>query len=220
MITHLSVKNYRSLKDLELDLGPLVVLIGPNGSGKSNILDVLRLVQEVAASGQNVGAAFSGRGGYDQVVWGGERGREIAIDVAWKTPARRDGSPGTYSVRLSENDHKSVGFENETLTTEAGDSLTMTGRSRFEFKDNSGGKSPGSMPAGYSVVSSFGADKWPDPALINSMFRWSFYRFDPLTMRTPQPVRREYGLVESGQNLSTVIHTLFFGARHCSRGDR
>lgn len=71
MITHLSVKNYRSLKDMELPLGPLNVLIGANGSGKSNILDVLRLVRDVAANGQAVSDAVSERGGYEELVGGG-----------------------------------------------------------------------------------------------------------------------------------------------------
>ena len=44
MLTHLDVKHFRSLKDMQVDLGPLVVLIGANGSGKSNILDLLRLL--------------------------------------------------------------------------------------------------------------------------------------------------------------------------------
>jgi predicted ATPase len=41
-ITRLVVKNYRSLKDIDVRLQPLTVLVGENGSGKSNLIDVLR----------------------------------------------------------------------------------------------------------------------------------------------------------------------------------
>jgi len=39
MITNFSVKNFKSIKHLELDLGRVNVFIGANGSGKSNILE-------------------------------------------------------------------------------------------------------------------------------------------------------------------------------------
>jgi hypothetical protein len=48
-IRRLSVKRYRSLKDVVLeDLPPLIVLFGPNGSGKSNILRAAQLVLRAA----------------------------------------------------------------------------------------------------------------------------------------------------------------------------
>ena len=38
-------KNFRSIADATLDLGPMTVLVGPNASGKSNLLDVLRFMK-------------------------------------------------------------------------------------------------------------------------------------------------------------------------------
>jgi AAA15 family ATPase/GTPase len=43
-ITHVSVRNYKSLAEVDVDLGPLTVLVGPNGAGKSNFVDALRFV--------------------------------------------------------------------------------------------------------------------------------------------------------------------------------
>jgi len=43
-ITKLSIKNFRSLKNVTLnELGDMVILIGKNGSGKSNILELLEM---------------------------------------------------------------------------------------------------------------------------------------------------------------------------------
>lgn len=42
-ITRVTIKNFRGLKHVELDLGPTTVLIGENNSGKTSVLDALRL---------------------------------------------------------------------------------------------------------------------------------------------------------------------------------
>ena len=41
-LTSLVVRNYRSLKEIDVALHPLTVLVGENGTGKSNLIDVLR----------------------------------------------------------------------------------------------------------------------------------------------------------------------------------
>ncbi len=38
MITRVSFKNYRALRDLEIEFAPLTVLVGPNACGKSSVL--------------------------------------------------------------------------------------------------------------------------------------------------------------------------------------
>ncbi len=48
MLRRLKVKNYKSLRNLDLRLGRLNVLVGPNAAGKSNILDCLAFLSELA----------------------------------------------------------------------------------------------------------------------------------------------------------------------------
>jgi putative ATP-dependent endonuclease of the OLD family len=43
-ITRLSIKNFRSIEDLSIDLPPICALIGANNAGKSNILEAVRRV--------------------------------------------------------------------------------------------------------------------------------------------------------------------------------
>ena len=50
-ITRIRAKNYRSIRELDLELGPLTVLVGPNASGKSNVLDVLRFIRDTVSRG-------------------------------------------------------------------------------------------------------------------------------------------------------------------------
>ena len=49
-INQLKIKNFRSIRNLELDLSESTVLVGPNNAGKTAILDALRI-------------ALGGRGG-------------------------------------------------------------------------------------------------------------------------------------------------------------
>ena len=42
-ITQVSIRNFRGIKSLDLDLGPVAVLIGENNSGKTSVLDALKL---------------------------------------------------------------------------------------------------------------------------------------------------------------------------------
>lgn len=51
MITRVQVKNFRSLADVDVELGALTVLVGRNGAGKSAFLDVLRFVRDALRIG-------------------------------------------------------------------------------------------------------------------------------------------------------------------------
>lgn len=44
LITRARIRGYKSLRDVEIDLQPLTLIIGPNASGKSNLLDALSLL--------------------------------------------------------------------------------------------------------------------------------------------------------------------------------
>jgi predicted ATPase len=50
MIGEISIKNFKSVKDLSFTLGRVTVLIGENGSGKSNILEAVALLGAGAAN--------------------------------------------------------------------------------------------------------------------------------------------------------------------------
>ncbi len=50
MIGHFSIKNYKSIQELDLELGRVTVLIGANGSGKSNILEAIALCSAAAGN--------------------------------------------------------------------------------------------------------------------------------------------------------------------------
>lgn len=50
MITRIKICGYKSLKEVEINLTPLSILVGPNGAGKSNFLDALQLLSKIVTS--------------------------------------------------------------------------------------------------------------------------------------------------------------------------
>ncbi len=50
MLRRIHIRGFKSLKDVEVTLSPLVVLVGPNAAGKSNLLDALQLLSKLGTS--------------------------------------------------------------------------------------------------------------------------------------------------------------------------
>lgn len=51
LLTRLRAENVRSFATLDLELGPLTVLVGPNGAGKSNVVAALRFLRDGVRAG-------------------------------------------------------------------------------------------------------------------------------------------------------------------------
>lgn len=122
IIEKLKVKNYKSLGDVEIPLRPLTVFVGPNNSGKSNIFDCLEIVKELAFLGPQ---AVTSRGGFRDIVWGGDLKRSIDIELdgqiedgqGQQRPLKYEvsltGGPITYSISKELFSLSIVGFEEQ-----------------------------------------------------------------------------------------------------------
>ena len=67
MITRLRVKNFKALRDVEVQLTPIHVLIGPNDSGKTSILDALAAL--CRSVDHDLTEAFLGSWKGTELVW-------------------------------------------------------------------------------------------------------------------------------------------------------
>lgn len=63
MITRVRIKNFRAIRECDVELQPLTFLVGPNGSGKSSFLDALAFVSD--ALEHDVDQACRMRGGIE-----------------------------------------------------------------------------------------------------------------------------------------------------------
>lgn len=95
-ITQLNIEGFRSLKSVKWSPGDLNVIIGPNGTGKSNLLRFLELIS-VSAQGK-LGKYIQSLGGMDPIVWDGEA-TSIKFDLETK-PAESELDPEHYELEL------------------------------------------------------------------------------------------------------------------------
>lgn len=65
-IDKLTIKGFKSLQDVELELGRLNVLIGPNGAGKSNLISYFQMLRDMVDGRLQVWVAK--RGGSDRLL--------------------------------------------------------------------------------------------------------------------------------------------------------
>ena len=79
MIKRLRVKNFKALRDIEVELMPIHVLIGPNDSGKTSILDVLAAL--CRSVDHPLADAFLGSWKGKELVWNGHPDSPVEINV-------------------------------------------------------------------------------------------------------------------------------------------
>lgn len=79
MIKRLRVKNFKALRDIEVELTPIHVLIGPNDSGKTSILDVIAAL--CRSVDHELGQAFLGSWKGKELVWNGHSDLPVGIEV-------------------------------------------------------------------------------------------------------------------------------------------
>jgi len=124
-LLELSVKNYKSLRDVTVRLGPLNVLVGPNGSGKSNLLDVIQFLGDSAR--EDLVPALERRQGFRRVYFRGRTKGALLIQVkAHVTSYAHKGAPDEYTLSLG----APVWFEDETTALHA----VLKRSENFSFK--------------------------------------------------------------------------------------
>jgi len=88
MITSISLKNFKSIKEANLKLGPFNLFIGTNASGKSNFFDALRFLQGIGW-GLNIDEILNGRPRTGTgTEWEGVRGGSSYLQ--WENPTTDD----------------------------------------------------------------------------------------------------------------------------------
>lgn len=101
----ISIKGYKSFKDITVRLNPINILIGSNGAGKSNFLSLFELLGNAYEGFLARSVAQSG--GVDKLL---HNGRKVTDRISIET---RDGNT-SYALDLMESDGKLI-VENERL---------------------------------------------------------------------------------------------------------
>lgn len=94
MIKRVKICDFKSIRELELALDPVTVLVGRSGTGKSNTVQALRFLRNVLLGGQN--NAVNHEWGWERIVPVGEKRPQISIEVTFSLPGEE--KDYTYAV--------------------------------------------------------------------------------------------------------------------------
>ncbi len=212
MITRLRVKNYLSLRDVDLTLGQRNILVGPNMSGKSNIIDCFRFLAHMVASGLN--KAFIDRGGFAEVIWKG--GDESRISFYLQIKKKEEGVPVKhyeYKLTIVGGVTGLITVERESLVVRMGrQAVTLidlrSGQGQITHLDGTKAFDP---PEPAHSALEFTVPGWEGTEVKHFIASWRFYRLLPALMKQPNAAVSQEWLTEHGENLSSWLMTLQTG---------
>ena len=232
-ILNLKIQGYRSLKNVFWEPGDLNVLIGLNGSGKSNILRILEMIS-ISARGQ-LGKHIQRAGGMDPLMWDGmaesinfsvkvspsEENRSVERDsLTYDMTIERIGKGSTYRIA-----HELLGNYYRVEKGEHTEPFKMIERTAystvvFDENEHSLVAPEESVPEEESLLSltsgPFTQNRFIPPFQAY-LSRWSIYHDLHVNMdapiRQPTIARHETRVEPDGQNLISVLHTLYTGDR-------
>lgn len=197
-IKRVTVRNYRSLGDVTVELDDLTVLVGPNGSGKSNFVDALRFVSQ--ALQQGLALALNARGGIPRVRRHSPEGD--IHDVSIKIEAELNGEDGLYEFVLSStlrSQYNEYWLKSETCSL---------GQHGYEIQNGVLVKSTigqGIPIQEKNLTLPLLGDVPESAPLYAFLTQMRFYSIFPDSLRAPQHPGSSYPLDEAGGNLATML---------------
>jgi predicted ATPase len=217
MIRHLHVENFKSIKELDIDLGAINVLVGANMAGKSNLVEVFRFLNRlVLPSGGAYGLsnAVMALGGFWEMVWKGADSNLVSLQL-------KGDLPGTDQIsEVAEWDYgiKIVADQQGYNLRVQDEYLTFTnGSKRSELVRTEGGVRKLLRPDGREVSQlseparsalEFEIPDWEANPLRFLFSSIQFHRVFPPAMKQINQMAGEKFLREHGENLSSWLMTL------------
>ena len=94
MIKRIKICDFKSIRELDLALDPVTVLVGRSGTGKSNIVQAIRFLRNILLN-QEQGINYEW--GWERIVPVGEKKPKTSIEVTFSLPGEED----EYNYRIA-----------------------------------------------------------------------------------------------------------------------
>jgi len=198
------LKNYKSIANCSVRLGPLNFLVGPNGAGKSNFLDALRFVTE--SLNTSLDHALRERGGVSDVCHrSSEQPTCFGMRLEYTLPT---GHTGYYAFRVGARPEGGFEVQQEECRVEG------PGASYCRFYKVESGvvvdSLPRVVPAAASdrlfLVAASGLPQFRESYDVLS--RMGFYNLNPDVIRELQTPDAGEVLRRDGGNLASVLNVM------------
>src|SRR5574341_1119372 len=222
MITHVSVKGFKSLASVEVELGPLTILVGQNSTGKSNFIDALRFVSD--ALSYNLERAVADRGGMGAILRPpqaqegdtilqlqdtprpGRRGRRPDLSIGLKFIM--DGQSGEFTFKLAGRAHGEIEVKQERCVLAGQGYEVQRGKLRFIPSEQAGEdiKVDTSILVLGAIIPN--VEGSPQKAIREYLYTAGHYSIFPDNLRNPRRPGFPYQLWEDANNLHSVLHNM------------
>ena len=165
------IKNFLSLRDVELPLKPLTVLVGPNASGKSNILNALSLLNRMMSIEKLPPVKF-----IQSRLWAGEENH-----ITFQIQAKVKETQPVYELELIAEADNPVVAE-ELLVGSVKVILIQHGQGEVQDEDGKNRTPYKSNKLALKSAGNYGNK--PITSVLTEFIRgWEFYDFQPNLMR-------------------------------------
>ena len=165
------IKNFLSLRDVELPLKPLTVLVGPNASGKSNILNALKLLNGMMNEEELPLVKL-----IHESLWAGE-----ANQISLQLKAKVEEIPTLYELNLKA-DANNPFIAEELLINDVNVIAIQDGQGTVQDEDGENETPYKSNKLALKSAGDYG-DKPTTRALTEFIREWEFYDFRPEYIR-------------------------------------
>jgi hypothetical protein len=93
MIRRIKIRDFKSIREVELELDPVTVLVGRSGTGKSNLVQAIRFLRNYLLNPQE---AINYEFGWQRIIPVGEGGSNTSLEVTFSVP----GEDREYSYQI------------------------------------------------------------------------------------------------------------------------
>ena len=199
--------NYRSLRDVSVELGGGDVFIGANGSGKSAILDALRFLHE-SVHARDFQAPLSSRGGLLHLAWKGEEARRVNMlavledddgTYEWSVGLIRDGHDAYVSERLA---YSAPGSPPASLLHSDG------GEGWWWSKEESRRVVLRQSPTACALTAASANPSFQARGVAEAVGRWGFFDPNPFLLRRDWAGLDARRFDPNGRNLAETLYRL------------
>jgi len=206
-VLNVKAKNYRSLRDVSIELEDFNLFIGANAAGKSTILDALRFLHE-AVHARDFEAPVSARGGILNLAWKGEQAHQIDLTVNLQ-----DGEQSTeWSIQITrQGQHFHVGERVARLPSQPPPVVLLEadGGTGWWRSSTASERVEMEQPATVCALAAAAADaSFPAREIADFVRRWGFFDPNPFLLRRDWTGLDSSRLDHYGRNLGATLHAL------------